>query len=369
MKKIVVILFGGKSVEHDISIITATQAMKNLSCDFEKVPVYIDKQGTWWTGKNFEDAKVFERFEELALGKKEVSIKLGGNLLLILKGKKYVPYKKIDAVLNCCHGNVGEDGAVQGLFKVCNVAQTSPNVLSSSLCMDKVFMKYVLQANNILSPNFVVLKNGKSIDNEIRKVEELRFPLIVKPSNLGSSIGISVAKNKEELIDAIGLAFKFDKKILCEEMVRNLREFNCACFVFKENLFVSSVNEVQNKSEIFSFEDKYLSDKARSKKPDKKLEEEIKQLTKKVYELFECQGVVRVDFLYDQNEEKLYVNEINTIPGSLSFYLYKEIKFSEILSSIINQSEINLNEESSLIKTFESDALKMFNLHQQKLKK
>lgn len=371
MKETVVVLFGGKSVEHDISIITAVQAMKNLPKVYDVVAVYVDKDGNWWTGENFQDAKVFENFEKLAKNKRQVTFVLGSNLLLIAKGKKFVPLKNVDVVLNCCHGNLGEDGSAQGLFKVCGIAQTSPQVLSSALCMDKVLMKDILKANDILTPEYVYLKKDDLKDENCYKkiLKKLSFPIVVKPSNLGSSIGIGVAKDKKSLQEAVEVAFEFDGKVVCEKMVKNLREFNCACFNFQGKKFLSMVNEVQNKSEIFSFDDKYLSKKSKTKEPDKKLASQIKALTQEVYNLFECRGVVRVDFLYDDQEEKLYVNEINTIPGSLAFYLFKDIKFEDLLASLIEQAKIDQEQDEAYVKTFESDALKIFNKEMKMLKK
>lgn len=367
MKEKLLIIFGGKSVEHDISIITALQAMKNLPEKYDSIVVYIDRDGLWWTAENMEDISIYKNFSKLAKKKSQVSVLLGDRKILVKKGFKWVESAKFFAVLNCCHGNLGEDGSIQGVFKCCEVAQSSPQVTSSAICMDKAFMKDIFIANDIKTPKYVVLKNN-DFDKEDLKIK-LEFPVIVKPANLGSSIGISVCKNQEELKDAIELAFEFDDKIIVEKMVENLREFNCACFMFRDNYFPSNVNEVTNKKDIYTFEDKYLTTSTKNQEVSKKLEKKVQELTEKVYKIFDCEGVVRVDFLFDEKQNDLYVNEINAIPGSLAFYLYKDTKFEELLSVIINQSVENNNKRKNLIKNFESDALEIYRNSTHQMKK
>lgn len=364
MKEKIAILFGGESVEHDISVITAIQTMKFLPVEYSYIPIYIDKEGLWWTADNLDDVKVYQNFKARASHKKRVSLVLGESELLVRKNGKYVHFCKLMAVLNCCHGHIGEDGCVQGLFECCDIAQTSSLVTSSALCMDKVFMKDILKSNDIISPKYVRLHKceyEKMKQEKLKEIERtLGYPLIVKPANLGSSIGISICENTQELEDALELAFDFDEKVLVEVLVQNLREFNCACFSFRENLFTSIVNEVKNKTTIFTFEDKYLSSHSDSKEVDKALAKKVSKLTEKIYTLFDCKGVVRVDFLYDEKEKTLYVNEINSIPGSLAFYLFKDVPFKEILRAIIEESFSERDKKRRLKKTFDSDALKIF---------
>lgn len=364
MKEKIAILFGGESVEHDISVITAIQTMKFLPNEYSYLPIYIDKEGAWWSADNLDDVKIYQNFSKRAKRKRRVSLVLGESELLVRKNGKYIHFCNLMAVLNCCHGHIGEDGCVQGLFECCGVAQTSGLVTSSALCMDKVFMKDILKANDIISPKYVSLHKceyAKMKQEKLKEIEKaLEYPLIVKPANLGSSIGISICKNLEELEASVDLAFEFDEKVLVEVLVQNLREFNCACFAFRENLFTSTVNEVKNKTTIFTFEDKYLSERSANKEVDKALAKKVSKLTEKVYKLFDCKGVVRVDFLYDEKEKILYVNEINAIPGSLAFYLFKDVPFKELLRAIIEEGLSERDKKRRLKKTFESDALKIF---------
>ena len=171
-----------------------------------------------------------------------------------IKKNKLFKVCDIISVLNCCHGNIGEDGALQGVLKCCGVATTSSGVASSALCMDKSFMKDIFQANDIPSPTYVYFdrcayeKNAEKIVKEAES--KIKYPMIVKPANLGSSIGISVCKTRKELTEALNLAFKFDSKILIEKLVENLKEFNCACFKFGRDYFSSAVSEVKNLTAI-----------------------------------------------------------------------------------------------------------------------
>ncbi len=355
-----VILFGGASVEHDISIITAVQTMWAIGKGV--LPIYVDRKGIWWTADNLDDVSVFENFEKKAKNKKKLTLLLGTNQLLQEKRGKFVKFDRISCVINCCHGRIGEDGCVQGLFKLCDICETSSNPTTMALCMDKTFMKDVFKANDIKSPAYVYFDKCEYEQNTKlhKKIEKIGFPLVVKPANLGSSIGISVCKNEKELSDAINLAFEFDRKVLIEEFVQNLKEFNCACFVYKSQLFTSSVVEVKNKKEIFSFEDKYLCEESTSCEAEKRLAKKVQILTEKIYKLLGCSGVVRVDFLYDAKQEVLYVNEVNAIPGSLSFYLFKGVPFKELLNSLVLQAKQEKIEDEKLLTTFESDALKIF---------
>ncbi len=366
MKNEILVLFGGQSVEHDISIITAMQTIKNLPTGFNYLLCYIDRSGGWWIADNLKDISIYHNFEKLAKNRHEVTFLLGQNVLLEKKGHKFVEKCRVLTVLNCCHGAFGEDGAVQGVSKCCGVGESSPGLTSSAICMDKAFFKYVLQANKIQTPSFCVIKPDEDFEKETKK---MGFPLVVKPANLGSSIGISICKNPSQLQKAVQLAFKFDNKVVIEKVVQNLREFNCACLFYKGRMFVSSVNEVNNRGEIYSFDDKYTSRSLSFCEPEKQLQNKIISLTEKIYSLFDCKGIVRVDFLYDEKEKQLYVNEANTIPGSLAFYLFKEVPFKELLNCLIEESVRIKEDEKKFIRNFESDALSIFENAMDRVKK
>lgn len=354
MKEVVLIVFGGKSVEHDISIITAVQTMKKVPGQYVFLPIYIDKNNVWWSADNLKDVSIYKDFFKLAKNLRKVM--LCGGLLYTEKRGKFLPTQKVSSVLNCCHGRTGEDGSLQGFFNACGVPCSSCGVTSSALCMDKIFMKDVLKANAVSSVAYGFLCD----EDEIKLPKNLSLPVVVKPANLGSSIGISVCREQKEFFEAIELAFKFDKRVLIESLVENLREFNCACFQFKGQRFVSSVNEVVVNDKIYTFDEKYLKSQSNNLEPEKKLSKKIKALTERVYKIFDCQGVVRVDFLYDSKNELLYVNEINTIPGSLAVYLFKGVSTQEIISAILEEAKGNFSKKDDLISSFESDAIEIY---------
>ncbi len=359
MKDKVLLIYGGKSVEHDISIITALQAEKQASKLYDVLLCYVDREGKWWLADNLADIDIYQNFAKKVKNARQVSLLLGEKTLLVKKGKKFVSFANIAVVLNCCHGNLGEDGCVQGLFRLCGIPQTSGGVTSSALCMDKVLMKDVCKANGIKTPQYISFV-GKQQFSVNKTLKALKFPMVVKPSNLGSSIGISICKDEKQLCDAVDLALSFDRKILIEKLIDNLREFNCACLAYQGQNIVSHVNEVTNKGEIYSFEDKYLSSGGKGQEAEKSLARKIKNLTEKVYGLFDCKGIVRVDFLYDEASDELFVNEINSIPGSLAFYLFKELSFKELLEATISQSLADFEQQQKLVTSFESGALKTF---------
>ena len=362
MKNILVI-FGGKSVEHDISIITAMQVLSNLPTGYNFIPVYIDKDQHWWLGDNLDRAETFIDFHKKVKNKHACSLVAGSSMLCEVSHGKFKKMRYIHCAVLCCHGGNGEAGALQGLLDLCKIPYTSPSFAQSSVCMDKVLTKLVLDDKEIKNIDFINFYYEDFKENKtfyIDKCERnIGYPLIVKPARLGSSVGIHICSNREELFNAIEIAKEYDGKILIEEYLKDCKEFCCACLNINDNLFVSSVNEV-SKSEIFTFEEKYLSNKPKSKKVNKSIEEEIKKLTSKVYETLECKGIVRVDFLYSPKDMQLYVCEVNTIPGSLSFNLFDNIKFSDLLRNLIETSIEDYNKQKGLIYNFNSDAIKHY---------
>ena len=350
MEKLVFI-YGGKSVEHDISIITALQTMKIAQKNYEVLPIYIDKEGKWWSAKNLSEVRIYCDFDKKAKKKKQVLPVFGQKCFMF--GKKRV---EPACVFVCCHGLNGEDGSVSAILQLLNVPYSCCSILSSALSMDKEMTKLLLKEREIQSPDFYTLKRAEYNKEDFSSCG-LDFPVIVKPANLGSSVGIGVANNESELKEAIEIALNFDDKVLIEKFLSNSREFNCACFCYNGKLFVSKVAEVQ-KGNYFTFDEKYIRNDNKSQvKLDDKIESEVKELTKKTYIALECFGIVRVDFLY--KDETLYVNEVNSIPGALSCYLF-DMKFDEILDLIVEESKKRNEEKQNINYSFKSDALKIF---------
>lgn len=369
MKNNIVVLFGSKSCEHDISVITAVQLMNNISTEkYNILPVYITKQGKMIFNNKFRKIDIFKK----NIPKKcQVLFKNGWLYRRNLLGM-FVKFKKVFSAVLCFHGKNGEDGTIQGLLESENIPYTSSGVLSSALTLNKKHTKEILKVNNFKITNFVTVSKSEKFElvQEKLKKNNLDFPVVVKPNCLGSSIGISKAENKEELYSALQTAFVYDSEVIIEECVTDLKEFNCACFKYKDKLLASEVEQPINRNEILTFVDKYLSNKKGTKgmkslnricpaRIGKKLRDKIIETTKQVYETFDCDGVVRVDFMFCAKTKQLYVNELNSIPGSMAFYLFEKmgINYSQLIDMIINQSQIKFQNKQKENTIFESSVL------------
>lgn len=370
MKNNIVVLFGSKSCEHDISVITAVQLMNNISTEkYNILPVYVTKQGEMLFNNKF---RKLEAYKNNIPKKQSVLFKNGWLYIKTLFGT-YRKFKKVFSAVLCFHGKNGEDGTIQGLLETENIPYTSSGVLSSAVTLNKKYSKHILKNNNFNITNFVCFSKHEKFENLKEKMQQnnLTFPVVVKPNCLGSSIGISKAENEEELYSALQVALSFDNEVVVEECVEYLKEFNCACFKYKDKYIVSEVEQPINKNEILTFVDKYLSNKKGTKgmkslnricpaQIGKKLKEQITDLTKQVYETFCCEGVVRVDFMFNSKTKQLYVNELNSIPGSMAFYLFEKvgINYKQLTDMLISQSIIKYENKEKENTVFESSVLK-----------
>lgn len=356
MKKIGVI-FGGRSVEHEVSVITGMQIIENIDkTKYEVVPIYIDKDGKWFTGsclfefKNYKDNN-FKDIKEITLSPKSGDNNMYANPEnLGIFGKKIID--KIDIAFPAIHGMNGEDGTIQGLFELMDVPYVGSGVLGSSVGMDKILMNDVYKANNLPIVDYTWFYRSKwttDRDTLIQDIEEkLPYPLFVKPANLGSSIGISKANDREGLIYAIEIAIRYDRKIIIEKAVENPREINCAVIGYDDKVITSLCEEPIGWEEILSFEDKYVQSNEKGGKSsgerriipadiEEDIRVEIEELAKKAFTTIDGRGVSRIDFLLDANN-KVYINEINTLPGSISFYLWegKGYSFKKLIDELIS---------------------------------
>ena len=338
----IAVIFGGKSVEHDISIITGTLTLNSLNkFKFNPIPIYIDKQGLWYTGE-LNNLKAFSCFNSKLY--KRVTLKLGEDTLFYIKGKKIKPLYKLDCIINCTHGYNGEDGSISGLVKLCNIPFASPDTFTSSFSMDKEYTKIVLKGLGIKTINYKVLnRQDFMLDsvNCLKQLGKIDYPVIVKPARLGSSIGIAVAQNFNELLPSCEKCFKFDDKLLLEPLIQDFTEINCA--VYKgEKLYLSQLEKPISKNKILSFEDKYEGQAEREfpAKLEKTLATKIKTISKKVYTHLGFNGVIRIDYII--KDDVVYLNEINTIPGSMAYYLFCDSfsQYSCMLEELINQAII-----------------------------
>ncbi len=362
MKNIAVI-FGGKSVEHDISIITALQTMKNFPRNYNFLPIYIKPKGNFVVAENLDDGKVYLDYENSVKKEKAIVFQPDEQSVSIFSNKKLKGKLKIDCALLCTHGHGGEDGCLQGLLELCDIPYTSCDVAASAIIMDKVLTKVLLEKEKIKTPAYVhfdkceYANEKELVKNKI--VKKIKMPCIIKPARLGSSVGISICENEHMIFDAIENALLFDDKIIVEKFVQNAREFCCAVFSNESEMFESQICEVK-KGKIFTFEEKYLQEKQKEESHiSKSLQTQIKKKTREVYKILSCAGVVRVDFLYDEAEEELYVNEVNSIPGSLAFNLF-DTSFGDLIDSLICNAIRKKEEKINIQYQYNSSAISNF---------
>lgn len=375
MKKAIGIIIGGKTVEHEVSIITGLQVFDNIDkSKYEPRIIYIQKDGKWYVGDSLHDinnykVKKFEDAYEVLLGFKNNKLILYPHpeIKQGFFGKKYNTYE-IDVVFPAVHGTNVEDGALHGMFQMNGVPCAFGSVLSSAVGMDKVVMKQVFKSNNLPVVDYTWFYRSsyeEKKDEILEDIEKIGYPLIVKPANLGSSVGISKAKNHDELLFSIQVALSYDRKIIVEKCVENVREINCAVMGYENDLTASLCEEPVGWKEFLTYEDKYVNkkkDASESKRRipadiEKEIEEKIKNYAKEAFKAVDCCGDARIDFLYDGNN--IYVNEINTIPGSIAFYLWEGmgVSFTDLVTKIIEFAEIQQNQRKENITSYDIDLL------------
>lgn len=376
------VLFGGMSVEHEVSIITALQAIKKIDeVKYEVVPIYIAKDGRWYTGKMLMDIDLYSDLDLLKRYAKEVVLynKDGHFVLQNKNGFLKRVVNEIDMAFPIMHGTSGEDGALQGYLETVGIPYAESNVYASVVGQDKIFMKQIFESSNV---NVVKYKwffdtdYTSDPDKIIKNIEKLGYPVIVKPATLGSSVGIMVAHNELELKEAILDAIKYDNKILVEEMVKNLKEVNISVLGNSEHQELSVIEEVGSGNELLTYEDKYLGS-CKGKMPSKgmasakriipakiseDLASDVRDMAIKAFKSLNSNGVVRIDFLIDTKENKVYVNEINSIPGSLSFYLWEKTNkdYPELLDEVINLGIVAYKNKKKKTSTFKTNILEGF---------
>lgn len=347
MKIKIGVFFGGKSVEHEISIITANQAITSLNKDkYEIIPIYISKNGKMYTGEKLFDLKEYRDLDKLIKSCEEVVCVNSGNKANILRVNNKLfssnLINTIEVAFPIMHGTNGEDGSIQGFLEILGVPYIGPDVLASSIGMDKIMMRRILKEQNIPSLDYIAFYSLDYIKNEgkyIKEIEEnLKYPVIVKAGNLGSSVGIKKAKDKEGLVEAIEFAMEFSDRVMVENAVVKLKEINCSVMGDMIDANPSICEEPIGSDEILSYQDKYVGGgktKGNGSKGMATLQRKVpadisEEMTKKIQEIaiktfkvLGCSGVARIDFLVDMEDNSIYVNEINTIPGALSFYLWE----------------------------------------------
>lgn len=378
------VIFGGKSVEHEISIISAIEAMGYADeSKYKIVPIYIDKDNTWYTGEhlkniiNFRDIDLVKRY-----AKKVALVRVDKSFVL----QKLGMFKKnlcvIDIVVPIGHGAYLEDGSLQGYLNMLGVPYAGPSVLGAALGQDKVIQKELLSANNMPLVNYTWFYSYELSDKKLvqERLSKLKFPVFIKPSSLGSSIGIEIAEDEKDFFKKVKNTMKYDKKILVEEKANDVKEINISVLGNYKKVEVSEIEEINSNEDFYSFKEKYVNNFSKIQEKDNKTKpiiskemiEDMKEYAINTFKALDGNGVARIDFLINDKTKKIYINEINTIPGSLSSYLWKAKKKNqtELFDDLIAIAIDNKKDDEQIQKAIPGNLLERFdNLKGTKLKK
>lgn len=371
------VFFGGKSVEHEVSVITALQAIENIDKEkYDVIPVYMTKTNEMYVGEGIGVIEQYKNIKTLLERSIKVNITGRNGKGIILKEKQGIlsksEYDYFDIAFPIVHGTEVEGGALYGFFKTLNIPCTGCDILSSAMSMDKYATKCILKANNISILDCLCFDEYE--ENMYDKIEEkFKYPVIVKPVDSGSSVGIAIAKNKEELENRVEDAFRYSKRVLVERAVTKMREINCSVLGFDEELMASECEEPIKTEEILSYKDKYVSggkkiggskgmNVAGLKLPadiSNETRDKIQEIAKNTFKAMRCSGVIRIDFIIDEEDGTIYVNELNTIPGCLSFHLWKAtgMEYKKLLNKIVEYALQRKRQEQNINYSFDSNIL------------
>lgn len=341
-KTILGVIFGGRSVEHDVSIVTGHQVMRAVDYNkFDVVPIYIDRQGRWFTGAPLMDLKNYNANVTDLMGVQEVALSPSTQHrgLIVNPGSGFLRKSRIqplDVVFPAIHGSHGEDGTLQGLFELADIPYVGCGVMSSGIANDKIMTKVLLKQYQIPVIDGVSFSREEWQTDSDKVIDQmtvhLTFPLFVKPATLGSSIGISRATDKKTLREAVELALSLDRRVLVEKAAENAIEVNCAVMGYGYEIETSVLEKPVSFQEFLTFEEKYLQGGGGMKGADREipapigddLTEKIRATAAQAFQALEGSGIARMDFLVIEETGEFYLNEVNTMPGSLAFYLWKE---------------------------------------------
>lgn len=390
MKIKVGVIFGGESVEHEVSIISAIQAMEHMNQEkYDIIPIYISKDRTWYSGKMLMDIDVFKNFDDLKKYAKRVT--------MIKRGDKYYLQKvnglfrrditDIDIAFPIVHGNNVEDGSIQGYLDSIGIPYVGSKVLGSALGQDKVVMKQVFKCANLPIVDYTWFYDNEYSENRediLSNIKKIGYPVVVKPATLGSSVGITFVKDESSINNAIEEAIKYDKKIVVEKAVENLTEVNCSVLGNYMHQSVSALEEVMSEHNLLTYQDKYIGGSKGKLKGGIKsigskgmasasrviparisdeLEKEIKDISKKAFSALNLSGLCRIDYLIDKKKNKVFINEPNTIPGSLAFYLWEPIgkSYEQLLDDMINIAIKEYKNKQKKTFSFDTNILSNYN--------
>lgn len=386
MKIKVGVIFGGSTVEHEVSIITAVQAMNHIDTEkYDIVPIYITKDRIWYTGKMLMDIEIYRDMDLLKRYATKVTMcKKDENFYLVkTDGLFRKDVEQLDIAFPIVHGNNAEDGTLQGYLDTIGIPYVGSRVLGSALGQDKIVMKQIFESAGLPVVPYTWFYDVEYTNNSeeiIKNINKLKYPVIVKPANLGSSVGITFVDDKDKIDDAINEAIKYDTKIVVEKVVNNMVEVNCSVLGNYEHQTTSVIEEVMSTKEFLTFADKYIgSSKVKGKtnmgskgmasakriipaRITKEQTNEVETYSKQAFKLLNLSGVCRIDFMIDKKANKVYINEPNTIPGSLSFYLWEPTgkSYSALLDEMITLAIKDYKNRMKKTFTFESNILSNF---------
>lgn len=385
MKIKVGVIYGGSTVEHEVSIISAVQAMGYMDRDkYEIIPIYVDKNRDWYTGKMLSDIEIYRDFDNLKrYAKRVVLVKKGNKYFLQTLGLIKRNIAEIDIAFPIVHGNNAEDGTLAGYLDTLGIPYVGSHVLGAAMGQDKVVMKQVMKACGLPIVNYTWFYDTEynNFRDEIHKeIKKLGYPVIVKPASLGSSVGIVFVKEEKNIDEAILEAIKYDNKIVVEKAITDLTEVNCSVLGNYEYQELSAIEEVMSTDEFLTYQDKYIgsgakkgvkgngskgmvaTDRVIPARINDNLAEEVKRISKETFKALNLSGLCRIDFLVDKKNDKVYVNEPNTIPGSLSFYLWEPIgkKYPTLLDDMISIAIKDYKKRNRKVCSFETNILSNF---------
>lgn len=385
------VIFGSRSCEREVSIISAIQLMNYVDTDrYDVIPVYIDEHGVWYTGEKLRDIRTFQHFPGEGNGIERVMLDVttGSRAILAMRpGKGFlhrmeqVIAARLDVVIPVLHGLNGEDGTLQGLLELAGIPYASTGVVGSAIGMDKILMKQCFRGAGLpVLPGVSMTRRRWEAEKEqaIAEMEELLpYPVFVKPANLGSSIGVSRAANRTELENAMELALSYDRRVLVEKGLDKPLELNCSVLGYDDHVEASAIEMpiVGSGEEMLSFFEKYLGSEGGSKGMaslhrvlpapiEESLATRIRELSVKIFRLLDCKGVVRVDYMFDRESENIYITEINTIPGSMAFYLWEAtgLKYTAMIDRLVEEARRAFEDKRASQYAYTSDILSSVSL-------
>lgn len=382
------VIFGSRSCEREVCIISAVQLMNHVDPEkYDVIPVYISEQGVWYTGEALRRIETYQHFSADTRGVEQVWLDMtagSGALLTTRPGKglfgkpETVVVARLQACVVVMHGLNGEDGTLQGMLELANLPYTSTGVAGSAIGMDKIMMKQFFRGADLpILPDCWFTRSMWEKDRAavLSAVEEkLGYPVFVKPANLGSSIGVSRADDREELADSLDLAFDYDRRVLVEKGLDKPIELNCSVLGYDDDVTASPIEMPISADKFLDFKEKYLAGGGSKGMASlhrilpapipEDMRDRLQQLSCDIFRMMDCKGVVRIDYMWDRATDQVFITEINTIPGSLAFYLWENagVKYSELIDRMV-ACAIRAHEDKNLRNyAYTSDILKNVSL-------